>query len=98
MRFAVLIAAAAAGFVAPAQPGAPLRIGRTLSLTGPLGATPAIHKVAGDIYIDEVNRRGGLLGRKVEWALKDDQSRPELARTLYEQIVTADRGDLPRRP
>jgi branched-chain amino acid transport system substrate-binding protein len=94
MRFAVLIAAAAAGFVAHAQPGAPLRIGSTLSLTGPLGPTSAIHKVAGDIYIDEVNRRGGLLGRKVEWALKDDQSRPELARTLYEQLVTVDRVDL----
>jgi branched-chain amino acid transport system substrate-binding protein len=77
-----------------AQPGAPLRIGSTLSLTGPLGPTSAIHKVAGDIYIDEVNRRGGLLGRKVEWALKDDQSRPELARTLYEQLVTVDKVDL----
>jgi branched-chain amino acid transport system substrate-binding protein len=77
-----------------AQPAAPLRIGSTLSLTGPLGPTSAIHKVAGDIYIDEVNRRGGLLGRKVEWALKDDQSRPELARTLYEQLVTVDRVDL----
>jgi branched-chain amino acid transport system substrate-binding protein len=94
MRFAVLIATAAASFVVHAQPGAPLRIGSTLSLTGPLGPTSAIHKVAGDIYIDEVNRRGGLLGRKVEWALKDDQSRPELARTLYEQLVTVDKVDL----
>jgi len=94
MRFAVLIAAAAASFAVHAQPAAPLRIGSTLSLTGPLGPTSAIHKVAGDVYIDEVNRRGGLLGRKVEWALKDDQSRPELARTLYEQLVTVDRVDL----
>jgi len=72
----------------------PLRIGSTLSLTGPLGATSAIHKVAGEVWVDEVNRKGGLLGRKVEWVLKDDQSRPDVARTLYEQLVTVDKVDL----
>ena len=72
----------------------PVRIGSTLSLTGPLGPTSAIHKVAGDVWLDEVNRKGGLLGRKVEWVMKDDQSRPDLARTLYEQIVTVDKVDL----
>jgi branched-chain amino acid transport system substrate-binding protein len=71
-----------------------VRIGSTLSLTGPLGPTSAIHKVAGDVWMDEVNRKGGLLGRKVEWLLKDDQSRPDLARTLYEQIITVDKVDL----
>ena len=72
----------------------PVCIGSTLSLTGPLGPTSAIHKVAGDVWLDEVNRKGGLLGRKVEWVMKDDQSRPDLARTLYEQIVTVDKVDL----
>jgi branched-chain amino acid transport system substrate-binding protein len=79
---------------AVAQTGAPLRIGSTLSLTGPLGATSAIHKVAGEVWVDEVNRKGGLLGRKVEWVLKDDQSRPDVARTLYEQLITVDKVDL----
>ena len=79
---------------AAAQSGAPIRIGSTLSLTGPLGPTSAIHKVAGDVWMDEVNRKGGLLGRKVEWVLKDDQSRPDVARTLYEQIITVDKVDL----
>ena len=77
-----------------AQSGAPIRIGSTLSLTGPLGPTSAIHKVAGDVWMDEVNRKGGLLGRKVEWVLKDDQSRPDVARTLYEQLITVDKVDL----
>jgi branched-chain amino acid transport system substrate-binding protein len=81
-RAAALLAAACLATGLQAQQT--VRIGSTLSLTGPLGPTSAIHKVAGDIYIDEVNKRGGLLGRRVEWALKDDQSRPELARTLYE--------------
>jgi branched-chain amino acid transport system substrate-binding protein len=72
----------------------PVRIGSTLALTGPLSATGMIHKVAGEIYVEELNKRGGLLGRKVEWVLKDDQSRPELARTLYEQLITVDKVDL----
>ena len=72
----------------------PVRIGSTLSLTGPLGPTSAIHKVAGEVWMDEINRKGGLLGRKVEWVLKDDQSRPDIARTLYEQIITVDKVDL----
>src|SRR3981081_1042645 len=72
----------------------PVRIGSTLSLTGPLGPPSGIHKVAGDVWMDEINRKGGLLGRKVEWVLKDDQSRPDVARTLYEQIITVDKVDL----
>jgi ABC-type branched-subunit amino acid transport system substrate-binding protein len=74
--------------------GAPIRVGSTLALTGPLSATAQIHKLAGDIYIEQVNKRGGWLGRPVVWEVKDDQSKPDLARTLYEQLVTADKVDL----
>ena len=72
----------------------PVRIGSTLSLTGPLASAGAIQKVAIEVFIDDLNGRGGLLGRKVEWVLKDDQSRPDLARTLYEQLATVDKVDL----
>ena len=74
--------------------GTPVRVGSTLALTGPLSATAQIHKLVGDIYIEQVNKRGGWLGRPVEWIVKDDQSKPDLARTLYEQLVTADKVDL----
>src|SRR5829696_7271042 len=82
--------------LATAQPaaGQPVRIGSTLALTGPLAATAQIHKIVGDIYVEQLNKRGGLLGRPVEWVVKDDQSKPDLARTLYEQLVTADKVDL----
>ena len=72
----------------------PIRVGGTLALTGPLSATGLVHKLTGEIYVEELNKRGGLLGRPVEWVLKDDQSKPDLARTLYEQLVTADKVDL----
>ncbi|MFO1287013.1 MAG: amino acid ABC transporter substrate-binding protein [Rubrivivax sp.] len=74
--------------------GGPIRIGSTLALTGPLAATAQIHKIVGEIYIEQANKRGGWLGRPLEWVLKDDQSKPDLARTLYEQLVTADKVDL----
>ncbi len=85
---------AAATGLAQAQNRAPIRIGSTLALTGPLAATALIHKLAGEIYVEQVNKRGGWLGRPLEWVLKDDQSKPELARTLYEQLITADKVDL----
>ena len=72
----------------------PVRIGSTLALTGPLSATAQVHKLVGEIYVEQLNKRGGLLGRQVEWIVKDDQSKPDVARTLYEQLITADKVDL----
>ena len=97
-RDALVAALAAVGAItlpAAAQTAAaPVRIGSTLALTGPLSATAQIHKIVGEIYVEQLNKRGGLLGRPVEWIVKDDQSKPDLARTLYEQLVTADKVDL----
>ncbi|MDW5442138.1 amino acid ABC transporter substrate-binding protein [Polaromonas sp. SM01] len=91
---AVASAALLAAMPAAAQAPAPVRIGSTLALTGPLATTALTHKLVGEIYVEQLNAKGGLLGRKVEWTLKDDQSKPELARTLYEQLVTSDKVDL----
>jgi len=88
--FAVLLSAL---FVQGAN-AQPVRVGSTLALTGPLAATAAIHKIAGEIYVEQLNRKGGLLGRRVEWVLKDDQSKPDVARTAYEQLITVDKVDL----
>ena len=68
-RRSVLAATAAGAALALSQgvqaQGAPIRIGSTLALTGPLSATGLTHKLVGDIYIEQINARGGLLGRKV---------------------------------
>jgi branched-chain amino acid transport system substrate-binding protein len=80
--------------VSAATSGDPVRIGSTLALTGPLAQTAMISKIVGDIYIEELNQRGGFLGRPVEWVLYDDQSRPEMVRSLYEKLLTVDKVDL----
>jgi ABC-type branched-subunit amino acid transport system substrate-binding protein len=86
--FAVVASSAAA------PSGPPIRIGGTLALTGPLAPTAIIHKIAGEISVDELNRVNGLLGRPVEWVLLDDQSKPDLTRSLYERLITVDKVDL----
>jgi branched-chain amino acid transport system substrate-binding protein len=88
----MLALAAAPTCAAPSGP--PVRIGSTLALTGPLAATAMVHKLVGEIYVEQLNQRDGLLGRPVEWVLKDDQSKADLARTLYEQLITVDKVDL----
>jgi branched-chain amino acid transport system substrate-binding protein len=89
----ILCLALVAG-AAAAPSGPPIRVGSTLALTGPLAATALVHKIAGEIFLEQVNKGDGLLGRPVEWVLLDDQSKPDLARTLYERLVTVDKVDL----
>jgi ABC-type branched-subunit amino acid transport system substrate-binding protein len=88
----VLLALVATAVAAPSGP--PIRIGGTLALTGPLAPTALLHKIAGEIYVDELNKGNGLLGRPVEWVLLDDQSKPDLTRSLYEKLITVDKVDL----
>src|SRR5437870_2910971 len=92
--FAALVVLMFAATALAAPSGQPIRIGGTLALTGPLAPTALLHKIAGEVYVDDLNRTNGLLGRPVEWVLLDDQSKPELARSLYEKLITVDKVDL----
>lgn len=74
--------------------GNPIRVGCSLALTGPLAATTLVHRVVGEIMVEQINKKGGLLGRPVEWVVVDDQSKPDVARSLYERLITVDKVDL----
>ena len=78
---------------AAAPSGTPIKVGQTLSLTGPFAQTGLVHKISSEIYVEQLNAQGGLLGRPVEYLLLDDQSKPDVARTLYERLVTSDKVD-----
>ncbi len=94
---AALLALALAGVPAAArrgEAGEPIKVGGTLALTGFLGPTAIIHKLAGEAYIERQNARGGWLGRPIQWTFLDDQSKPEQAKALYERLVTVDKVDL----
>lgn len=92
LAWLLIVALVAPAGAAPSGP--PVRIGSTLALTGPLAPTALLHKIAGEIYVEELNKANGLLGRPVEWVLLDDQSKPDVARSLYEKLITVDKVDL----
>lgn len=91
-----MLAAPSIGRTAPS--GKPVRVGGTLSLTGFLAQTAVIHKIASEIMVEEINSRDGFLGRPVEYVLLDDQSKPDVARSLYEKLITVDKVDLIQGP
>jgi branched-chain amino acid transport system substrate-binding protein len=91
---AVLVLLSFVATAAAGPSGPPIRIGGTLALTGPLAPTALLHKLAGELYVEELNKANGLLGRPVEWVLLDDQSKPDVTRSLYEKLITVDKVDL----
>jgi branched-chain amino acid transport system substrate-binding protein len=90
-----LAAFAAIGSAAAQTPaGKPIKIGQALALTGPFAQTGLVHKIVSEYFVDRLNKTGGLLGRPVQYILLDDQSKPDVSRTLYERLVTAENVDL----
>ena len=72
----------------------PIRIGMSMALTG--GVAPIGKQVltALQIWRDDVNAKGGLLGRPVELVFYDDQSNPANVPQLYTKLIDVDKVDL----
>jgi branched-chain amino acid transport system substrate-binding protein len=90
----VLVVAAAVlatGVVADAQ--GPIRIGASLSLTGTYAKLGKNQHEGYQLCQKELNAKGGLLGRKVEFVVYDDQSMPPTGVRLYEKLITEDKVD-----
>jgi branched-chain amino acid transport system substrate-binding protein len=79
---------------AAAQSSSEVVIGGAISQTGRY-AEPAGRQVNSiKLWVDEVNARGGLLGRKIKLILLDDKSDTQTAIKLYEKLITEDKVDL----
>ncbi len=76
-----------------AQTG-PIKVGAGLALTG--GGAPAgkMLLAAIEIWRDDINAKGGLLGRQVEVISYDDQSTPSNVPGIYTKLITVDKVDL----
>ena len=79
---------------AAAQSGNPIRIGMSLALTGAGAAPSKVINTALEIWRDDVNAKGGLLGRPVELVIYDDQSTPSNVPGIYTKLITVDKVDL----
>ena len=91
--FSCAIAALAIG-APPVAAQQPLKIGFGMSLTGPLAGNGKAALIAMDIWKDDVNARGGILGRKVEFVYYDDQTSPSTVPSIYSKLLDVDKVDL----
>jgi branched-chain amino acid transport system substrate-binding protein len=91
----VLIAAVAFLSIADvgAQGGKPIRIGFGMALTGGLAGNGQGALLAMQIWKDDVNKKGGLLGRPVELVYYDDQTNPATVPGIYTKLLDVDKVD-----
>jgi branched-chain amino acid transport system substrate-binding protein len=71
-----------------------LTIGTAISLTGPLGANGRSARLAHRIWEEDINRRGGLLGRSVRMIHHDDETNAALVPDIYRRLLDVDQVDL----
>jgi branched-chain amino acid transport system substrate-binding protein len=81
------------GLPPSAQAQAPLRIGASLSQTGPY-APLALNQLRGyQLCVKHANEKGGVLGRRVELVVEDDLSEPAAAARIYQKLIAQDKVD-----
>jgi branched-chain amino acid transport system substrate-binding protein len=88
LSFAALLSAA------PALAADPMKVGVSLALTGGVAANGKQILMALEFRRDDINAKGGLLGRPVELVYYDDQSNPSNVPALYTKLITVDKVDL----
>jgi branched-chain amino acid transport system substrate-binding protein len=74
-----------------AQP--PIRIGTSLAQTGAYAPTGQIQLRAYQLCVKHTNEKGGVLGRRLELVVEDDQSQAATAARIYEKLIAQDRVD-----
>ena len=92
--WAILFAVCMLFVSAAARAAEPIKVGLSVALTG--GVAPIGKQVlaALNIWRDDVNAKGGLLGRPVELVYYDDQSNPQNVPGLYTKLIEVDKVDL----
>ena len=104
MRRALIATVAGAGLALTAcgggaatatpSPGTPITIGVSVSLTGDFSSDgPALEK-GYDLWAEDVNKKGGLLGHHVTMKYADDASSTQLVVSNYQRLISSDKVDL----
>ena len=71
-----------------------VKIGMSMPQTGSLGAGGKAALLGLQMWVEDVNKKGGLLGRKVEFIVYDDQTNPALTPSIYTKLLDVDKVDL----
>jgi len=78
----------------PASAAEPIKIGFGMGLTGGLAASGKAAVLGMKIWEDEINAKGGLLGRPVKLVYYDDQSNPATVPGIFTKLLDVDKVDL----
>ena len=72
----------------------PIKIGMSMAMTGGLAGGGKASLLGIEIWRDDVNAKGGLLGRKVEMVVYDDKSSASETPAIYSKLLDVDKVDL----
>src|SRR5580693_553979 len=72
----------------------PIKIGMSMAQTGGLAGGGKASLLGTEIWRDDINARGGLLGRKVELVVYDDKSSASETPAIYSKLLDVDKVDL----
>ena len=96
-RLAVAVAAVALLLLPPHPPASaadPVKVGFSMAMTGAVAQNGKQLLIALQLWRDDVNANGGLLGRPVELVYYDDQSNPSNVPGIYTKLISVDKIDL----
>ncbi len=79
---------------APARAEDPIKIGFGMALSGALAGAGKSALLSMEIWREDINASGGLLGRPVEFVYYDDQTNPSTVPGIYTKLINLDRVDL----
>jgi branched-chain amino acid transport system substrate-binding protein len=94
MRGFIALALLALGSLVPLQAQEPIKIGFGVSLTGGLASSGKAHLLSKQIWAEEINAKGGLLGRPVRLVYFDDQTNAANVPGIYSKLMDVDKVDL----
>jgi branched-chain amino acid transport system substrate-binding protein len=82
-----------ASLVTTGEAQQPIRIGASLSRTGSFAVLGQNQQRGYQLCVKHTNEKGGVLGRRIELAVEDDQSQAATAVRIYEKLITQDKVD-----
>ena len=89
-----LVITSVVGWPSPSLAQQPLRIGATMSLTGKQYSVQGGYGREGYLLCEKhVNAKGGVLGRRIQLTIYDDESDEKTAAGLYEKLIVEDKVD-----
>ncbi len=87
------VVAVVTGIAAPAPAEQPIRFGASLSTTGKYAALGELLRDGYLLCQKDINAQGGLLGRKLDLIVHDDESESDVAVRNYEKLIVTEKVD-----